>query len=295
MNKKNNKKAITYMTIISTIVVIISLITFIFYINNFITNSKYESSKLQCSEVFKKIESNSNIFFTGSNSKLELEKILINNCNSYQYLIEDEKLNNAAKAILDCYQKTNKLNNIFPSSQTRTRTICMQCGIIKTDNIIENFNEKLIKKLKNEKVKLIKSESSAKNLNELFLFNEKFLPKTLNENENIIVTYFIANLDKKYEVKSDTELDTNFGTSNQNEVEVKVEYNPFWKKTNELTNEIVNFISNSNNNVVTGISLYKFKKDNQEFNQKEKVKIYNKESIINCNEFYIPNKNDQIN
>ncbi len=259
-----NKKAIANWIIITTIISLIFLLTYSYYINDFITNSKYETSKIQCSQIFNLINKNPNTYFIGDRGKLNLEKILTNNCDSGEYEIENEKIQNAKKAILDCFQKTSNQINIIPSSQTSVRTICLQCGIINTNEKIENFNEKLLNELKEETKKLTTSKDSAKNLNEIFLLNEMVIPETINEDEKIILTYFITKVSSYEDEKTKFE------------------------KIKNLIDTGINLFSSQAENVITGMSLLKISKSNSNnFNGKD--------TILNCDEFYIPTKTQKIN
>lgn len=294
MNKKYTKKALSYNILIMLIIAIIFLIVFLNIINNFQSNSKYETSKIQCFEAFKKIPENPDLFFSKVNGKYELGKALSNNCDSTNYLIENKNLNNAVTAIEDCYYKTNKLANIFPGSQFEPRTICMTCGYIKTTQKIDNFNVKLIKKLQDKKAELTTDKGLNQNLNGLFLYNKKFLPETLDVNQKIVITYFTAKLAQKYTKNSKNSLDTSFGQTNNNKVKTDIR-SLVWNGINDKVNLLVNFIGVKPKNIVSGIALYKINSDNtNDFTQSKKVELYTKNNYIKCSEFIVSNKENQF-
>lgn len=294
MNKKYTKKALSYNVLIILIIGIIFLIVFLNIINNIFSESKYETSKIQCIGAFKKIPENPNLFFSQVNGKMELGKALSNNCDSTNYLIENKNLNNAVKAIEDCYFKTNKLSNIFPGSQVNPRTICMTCGYIKTTQKIESFNEKLIKKLQDKKAELTSDNGLSQNLDGLFLYNKNFLPKTLDVNQKIIVTYFTAKLAQKYTKNSKNNLDTSFGQTNDAQVKTDIR-SLVWDGINDKVNLVVNFIGVKPENIVSGIALYKINSDNtNDFTQSKKVELYTKNNYIKCSEFIVSNNENQF-
>ena len=151
-----NKKASQQFRIVSLILVIIFLSMMLFYSNNVLADASYQSSILECGNLFKNLD-NSKAFFGEDLNKpsKKLFDAVSGICEAKDVEVSKKSVKNAGSLVNDCHRKTGEGLNIFNEIEEGV-SVCVYCGLIKSDDEIDNFNELFSKELQREEYSFLK-------------------------------------------------------------------------------------------------------------------------------------------
>lgn len=192
------KKALSTSFLLGLIVAIVSLIVYLAFIGPLFSNYSYSQTINSCSQ-YLEFSANKNSLFITEDDKSKISQEYIDSvssyCSSREIEVSDHShIEGASSLIYDCWNKASEGKEVL--AQTYNGSLCLYCGTIKTKETINNFPEKLINSLSQNKYSnLFSSKTQVTNLNENLL-NKEYLTSELNlaflnEEDNVSI-FFMA-------------------------------------------------------------------------------------------------------
>lgn len=185
-----NKKADTKTTIIIGLILAIAVL--VIFSNWMISNSKvarYETSIMECNRFFNNIPTS--FFDNDGNPKSEFYDTVEKLCPSKSEEV-GSNVRNVADLVSDCYMKAG--NGVdFYSELSDDQSICLYCGKVTTKDTIEDFDEKFLKAINEDRYSnLFDISVESVNTNMIYLNDSINIPKTLEEDKSVGVFYYLV-------------------------------------------------------------------------------------------------------
>lgn len=279
----NKKGGLVWYQIIGLAISVILLIMGIFWITTFFEDT-YNAEVMECNFFMKNIDGKSAYFGSGFDKiQFTLLETISNICPSKDVVVSNKDFSEAANLVSSCYREGG-LGTDFFGANIQNENICIFCGFIKSDEEISDFGSKFIKSISKEKYSYLKdNDTELISLNKDLLFDENFLPKSLEKESQLMVFYFAYK--PSFEALPDNDFVDTVGNTISTGVSTFV--------GEHVSTTLSYLMSESNVIGYSGVGMKVWPKSNEDFETEREVNFYGKTSqdFLNCDRIVIPKKN----